>query len=94
MIEKKSYEQERLLLLKKGDKKVFEQIFHEYYTILVRLSLKIIHQEELAEEIVQDVFLTFWEKRTDIFIQTSLKGYLAQMVKNQSLNYLKSKEMF
>ena len=46
----------------------------------------------MPEEIVQDVFLTFWEKRTDIFIQTSLKGYLAQMVKNQSLNYLKSKE--
>lgn len=87
-----SYEQEKLLLLKKGDRKVFENIFNEYYTILVRLSLNILKQEEVAEEVVQDVFVKLWEKRKDISIQVSLKSYLAQSVKNKSLNYLKSKE--
>lgn len=91
-IKQLSYEQEKLLLLKKGDRKVFENIFNEYYTVFVRLSLKIVKQEEVAEEVVQDVFVKLWEKKSDISIQISLKAYLAQAVKNQSLNYLKSKE--
>ncbi len=87
-----SYEQGQLLLLKKGDRKVFENIFNEYYTILVRLSLNIVKQEEIAEEVVQDVFVKLWEKKEEISIQVSIQVYLSKVVRNQSLNYLKSKE--
>lgn len=87
-----SYQQEKLLLLKKGDEKVFEQIFNDNYTIFTRLSYRFVQNQEVAEEIVQDVFLKFWDKRETISIEISLKAYLGQMVKNHSLNYLKSKE--
>jgi RNA polymerase sigma-70 factor, ECF subfamily len=42
-----------------------------------------------AEEIVQGVFLTFWEKRHRIEIHTSIHTYLFRMVRNTSLNTLK-----
>jgi len=44
---------------------------------------------ELAEELVQNLFLRFWEKRELLNVQTSIKAYLYKCIYNDSLNYLK-----
>ncbi|HAW79536.1 MAG TPA: RNA polymerase sigma-70 factor, partial [Balneola sp.] len=41
-----------------------------------------------ARDAVQDVFLKFWRNRKEIDIQVSVKVYLYQAVRNQSLNLL------
>ncbi|MCP4521232.1 MAG: RNA polymerase sigma-70 factor [Cytophagales bacterium] len=87
-----SYEREQLLYLKKGEKAVFEEIFNQHYTIFTRFAITIVHQGEIAEEIVQDVFVNLWEKRENLSIETNLKAYLFTAVRNASLNYLNSKE--
>ena len=72
-----------------GDVKSFETIFHTYYANLCRFATGFIHDDEMAEEIVQDLFVKLWEKRTQIEVDISIKNYLYRSVKNQCLNNIK-----
>jgi len=74
--------------IKKSDEKAFEMLFHQYYGHLCSFATKIIHDDDSAEEIVQDLFVKFWEKREQISIETSLKDYLFRSVKNLCLNFI------
>ena len=78
-----------LLALKEGDERVFEQIFREHYQALVGYAIKMLREQEAAEEIVQDVFVKICEKRESLEIKTSLKSYLFRSVHNRCLNQIK-----
>lgn len=73
------------------DESAYASLFQQFYVQLCRFSLKYVREEAISEEIVQEVFLTLWEKRNDLAIHSSLKAYLFQSVKNSSLNYLNSR---
>lgn len=75
--------------IKMGDEKAFEKLFKFYYGHLCLFAAKIIEDEITAEEIVQDIFVKFWEKREQITIETSIKNYLFGSVKNSCLNIIK-----
>lgn len=74
--------------LKEGDKKVFDDIFRAYYAPLCRYCNRIVYDDLIAEEIVQDLFCKLWIKRDELEIETSLKAYLYRAVLNHSLNHL------
>ncbi|HBZ38360.1 MAG: RNA polymerase subunit sigma-70 [Bacteroidetes bacterium] len=78
----------RVERIRKGDKKAFEALFFEYHEQLSRFSNSITKSREFARDAVQDVFLKFWRNRKEIDIQVSVKVYLYQAVRNQSLNLL------
>jgi RNA polymerase sigma-70 factor, ECF subfamily len=75
----------------KLDKGNFEVIFREYYVPLCRYCIQFVRRPEIAEEIVQEQFITLWEKKDVIDIHTSINSYLYKSVKNKSIDYLKSK---
>ncbi|MBX3255842.1 MAG: sigma-70 family RNA polymerase sigma factor [Chitinophagaceae bacterium] len=76
-----SYNEEDLLqLLHLGDEKAFTLIYNQYWDKLYFLAHKHLKSSVAAEEIVQDVFLTIWRKRSSIQIQ-SLTQYLAAMTR-------------
>jgi len=72
-----------------GDEKAFEAIFRFYYTKLVWFVYKYLKSKDASEEVVQDLFLAIWEKRSTLNITTSLKAYLYTSARNRSFNYLK-----
>jgi len=72
-----------------NDEKAFERLFHIYYANLCRFASGIISDDEIAEEIVQDLFVKIWEKRTQLTVETSINNYLYRAVKNQCLNFIK-----
>ena len=74
--------------IKKGNEKAFEILFHKYYSHMCSFAAKIINDDVAAEEIVQDFFVKLWEKREQLFIETSLKNYFFRSVKNLCLNYI------
>ena len=74
--------------LKKGDQKVFNDIFEAYYAPLCRYCNQIVYDPDVAEEIVQDLFCKIWIKREELEITTSLKSYLYKAVLNHSVNHL------
>ncbi|WP_321997544.1 RNA polymerase sigma-70 factor [Draconibacterium orientale] len=85
-----SFEENNLFInIQQGDEKAFEKLFKLYYGYLCNFATKIIADDVAAEEIVQDFFVKFWERRTDLSVESSLKNYLFRSVKNLCLNYIK-----
>ena len=74
--------------IKKGDEKAFEILFRKYYGHLCLFATKIINDDVAAEEIVQDFFVKLWEKREQLFIETSIKNYFFRSVKNLCINFI------
>lgn len=74
--------------IKKGDEKAFESLFHKYYGLLCAYATRIVIDKDTAEEIVQDFFVKIWEKREQLSVETSVKNYLYQSVKNHCVNYI------
>lgn len=70
-----------------GNRQVFSELFHHYYEPLVRYCIRVIPDQDEAEEIVQESFVNLWEKRHDLNIETSLNAYLYRTVMNKALNY-------
>jgi len=77
--------------LKQDNPKILKHLFDLYYKDLMFYSIKFVVYKEIAEEIVQDIFIRIWNKRQTININKSIKSYLFTSVKNRSLNYLRSK---
>lgn len=78
--------------LQTRNKVIFDFVFHYYYSGLCAYSERITKKQDVAEDIVQDLFVTLWIKNNQIEIITSLKNYLFTSVKNRSLDYLKREE--
>jgi RNA polymerase sigma-70 factor (ECF subfamily) len=82
-------ERELLEKIKKDDDKAFSLLFQNTYIQLCTFATDYLRKAEIAEEVVQDVFLKFWVSRKDLHITSSLKSYLYKMVQNYSLNYIR-----
>lgn len=72
------------------DPKELEKLFKQHYPNLCRYSLGFVKLEEVAEEIVQDVFVSLWQKEEQLKVYSSVKAYLFTAVRNRSFNHLKS----
>lgn len=75
--------------LKNGLEDSYEKLFMTYYAQLVVFAQKILGDEDLSRDMVQDVFVMFYEKRKELNIHTSLKSHLYQTVRNRCLNQIK-----
>ena len=67
----------------------FENLFKKHYKFLVLVAFQICKDEVAAEDIVQDFFISFWNRRNEIEIETSFQSYATRAVKNLSLSHLK-----
>lgn len=83
---------EELFIVKKmidGDMDSFKYFFDRYYNDLCNFVHIYLHDQALAEEIVQDIFVYFWENRGKLQINTSVKAFLFSASKFKSLNLLR-----
>ncbi|GAF05144.1 RNA polymerase sigma-70 factor [Saccharicrinis fermentans] len=74
--------------IKEGDEKAYEQLFKQYYVSLTAFANTLVHDLDMAESIVQNVFVKLWEKRRQYEI-TAVKSYLIIAVRNSCHNELK-----
>lgn len=64
-------------------------VFREYYQPLVRYGNTLMKDPDETEDIVQQVFVSLWEKRQQLDIHTSIRAFLYRAVHNACLNKLK-----
>jgi RNA polymerase sigma-70 factor (ECF subfamily) len=76
-----------------GDRETWTRFVHTYYEPLKGFINRMLQQSALAEELAQDVFANFWNKRNEINIQTSLKAYLYRTARNLTLNHIKRSKL-
>jgi RNA polymerase sigma-70 factor (ECF subfamily) len=79
--------------IKSGDLRVFEDFFRSLYQPLCFYALKFVSVPDAAEEIVQDLFFTLWEKREEMTITTSLKAYMYTATHNRCMKFLDHRQI-
>lgn len=75
-------EQELLRRLKSGDHTAFEMVFHRYKSKMARNALRLLKSPELAEDLLQELFIKLWEQRSKIDADRTLSSYLYKIASN------------
>ncbi|MEM6647139.1 MAG: RNA polymerase sigma-70 factor [Bacteroidota bacterium] len=75
--------------LRDSDRSAFEALFRMARTPLLRYVCAIVHDRELAHDLVQDVFVMLWGLREGLDPSQSLKPYLYRMARNRALRHLR-----
>lgn len=78
-----------LRLIALGDERAFRIVFNKYHNQLGAHLFRITRSHELAQEVVQDIFLKIWMNRQQLAEVRNFKAYLYVMSKNHALNCLK-----
>jgi len=81
-----------ILRLRDGDNNAYEQIYKTLYPQLFYFVCEYIADEETAHNILQDTFLSLWEKRAILFEDFNLKAWLYTVTKNKALKHLRHQE--
>ena len=68
----------------------FESCFRTYYKQLVVFAYKMVHRQDVAEDMVQQVFLSVWEHLERLDVEKGVLSYLYQSTRNRCLNHLNS----
>ncbi len=79
-------EREILLALRRGDQAIFQQVFNTCYEGLCRYAFTLLRDKDESEDIVQSMFVKFWERREELDIQQAVRPYLYRAVYNQCMN--------
>lgn len=87
MIERES---ELLMALKNDDEKAFKVVFDNYYSRLYYFILEFIPYDYWVENVLQDTFLTLWNKRQELAPDTNFSSYLFTVARNNCLYRLRT----
>ncbi len=82
-------EAERWRRLSTGDEDAFRRLFHQYTPSLYLSVLQIVKQEQVAREIVQEVFFKVWQKKEAFATIEQPAGWLFRVASNLSINFLR-----
>ncbi len=78
---------------KKGDGKAFQELYALYAKAMLNISVRILNNNEEAQEVVQDSFLAVFENIADYDKKYSFGVWLKRIVVNRSLNVLKKRKI-
>lgn len=70
-----------------GDRKSFDRIYLATWRTLYNYAWSRTHDEDVAKDMVQDVFVKLWNKRSTINIRDYVIAYLMTSLKNQLIDY-------
>lgn len=79
--------------VQENDPFAFERIFRKYYKALCGYVLGILGDEGQAEDVVQEVFIYFWEHREELKVENSLRAYLYTSVRHRALKLLQKQAL-
>jgi RNA polymerase sigma-70 factor, ECF subfamily len=85
-------EEELVLLLQQRDEKVFDYLYNHYSGALFGIIKGIIPDEEIARDVMQEVFVSIWKK---IELYDSSKGrlftWMLNVARNASIDKIRSR---
>ena len=82
-------DEDLLQLLRRNDAQAFADLYDRYRHELYSYILTIVKTAELAEDLVQDVFVKVWEARGRLEIRLNFRSYLFRMAHNGAIDMLK-----
>ena len=75
--------------LKRGEKNAFQALFDRYFNALSAFGYKYVSDPFAVEDMVQEVFVSYWQSRQSFDHINAVKSFLYTSVRNKCLNHLK-----
>jgi RNA polymerase sigma-70 factor (family 1) len=76
-----------------GESTALDELFRRHYADLCRTANRIVKDESQAEDVVQELFFSLWNKKEGLPQNlTAVGGYLHRSARNRSLNYLRDQK--
>lgn len=82
-------ESEVLKSLAEGSAMAFDNLYHRYYEAVRANIFKVVRNDETTDDLLQEVFITLWEKRERFRDYDRISGWLFVASYNRSMNYLR-----
>ncbi|PYF77413.1 RNA polymerase sigma factor [Pedobacter nutrimenti] len=84
---------ELVQLVKQGEEKAFSQIYDRYWSVLFLHARKMLHHDEEAKDIVQNLFFRLFEQFSGLDFHCSLSAYLYKSVRNMVLDNIRHRKV-
>jgi RNA polymerase sigma-70 factor (family 1) len=88
--DKQHTEKELLLKVAQGDREAFTRLYAVYLPAVYKYLLPLAGTKEDTEEMLQNIFVRIWQKRTLCSSIQSFQAYLFKMARNEFLNHLRA----
>jgi RNA polymerase sigma-70 factor (ECF subfamily) len=83
----KVYSDDKLVeLMRQQDMAAFDEIYYRYWKRLYAMAYNRVHSKMVAEELVQEIFISVWVNRATLQVQ-NLSGYLFTAAKYKVISY-------
>jgi RNA polymerase sigma-70 factor (ECF subfamily) len=79
-----------LARMRDGDMAAFEALYRKFVPRLCTFAGSYVKDRDVAEEVVQDVMCTMWERRTDVARSGTLRAYLFASVRYRVLDHVRN----
>ncbi|MFC1225912.1 RNA polymerase sigma factor [Pedobacter sp. BG31] len=79
---------ELILLIKQEEEQAFTEIYNRYWEKMASYAIRLTKSEEEAADIVQEIFVSLWNRRAILVIKSTLGAYLIRSTRNLCLRYI------
>lgn len=92
-MESKTENEQFIQRINRKEAVAFHCLFEQFYRPLVHFSLRYIHKQEVAEDLIQDLFIRLWESNTPFRTYNEFRTMLYTSARNAAINWIKHKEV-
>lgn len=86
-------DQEILILLKARNEGAFTEIYVRHWHHLYLHAYKMLEDEEEAKDVIQELFISFWDKAEHLEVKTNLRAYLYVSARHRILNHIRKNKI-
>lgn len=83
---------ELMALIREDDQQAFAELHSRYKGVLFVHALRMLDDEDEAQDVVQELFVTLWTRRSEIILHSGLSSYLYSAVRNRVLDLIAKKK--
>lgn len=80
--------------LRGGDHEAYNAVYVHYRDMIGNFLYKLLRSREEAEEITQNVFMTLWERRSELDPSRNIRTLLYTVARNAVMNQFKRRKVF
>lgn len=70
----------------------YERLFRTYFSMLTIFADKMLHDLDLSQDVVQEVFIKVYEQKDRLHLKSSIQSFLFQSVKNKCIDQIRSQK--
>lgn len=84
---------ELVALLREGDSLAYTEIYSRYKELLYIFAYKRLRDREEARDLIHELFLSVWHKRSELYLHSALSAYLYISVRNRVIDIIAHKNL-